>query len=279
MDIIDAHIYNPSTSLFKAKKSDPAEFWLYMCANKEACDLYKINRCIQKKFMGFNCPYGKINYEKGPTRRARAFSSWITDRKIKYKDTLDLLTGPENVLAKVGDYFYLPYAHMFFNSNLPVLGKDTILSSGKPFIHEKDFTVDLIMQLIRHRPQAMFGGEIRSYQEKELPLFLKHLSEQQPEVFKQVSTNVDLKNYLATFTNIGRKVLLSSLRAGVYIKPDKDKKEVWLWDGVYLISDTAYLAFTPVKFIEHSIKIKPIDGAVVKISDENQVDTNTIFIS
>ena len=39
MDIIDAHIYNPAMSLFKTKKSDPAEFWLYMCANKEACDL------------------------------------------------------------------------------------------------------------------------------------------------------------------------------------------------------------------------------------------------
>ena len=48
MDIIDAHIYNPAMSLFKTKKSDPAEFWLYMCANKEACDLYKVINVSRK---------------------------------------------------------------------------------------------------------------------------------------------------------------------------------------------------------------------------------------
>ena len=229
--------------------------------------------------MGFTCPYGKINYEKGPTRRARSFSSWITDRKNKYKDTLDVLASPENVLAKIGEYFYLPYSHMFLNSTLPVLDKTTILSPGKPFIHENDFTVDLIVQIIKHKPHAMFGGEITSFQNKELPMFLKHLSEKQPEMFKKVSECIDLTNYVSKFSNLGRKVLLSSLRPGVILTPKKDKKETWVWDGVYLYSDNAYLAFTPVSFEEHFIKIKPKENTHIEVTSEEQVDENTIFIS
>lgn len=37
------HIFTIQQCLYlKQKKSDPAEFWLYMCANKEACDLCEL---------------------------------------------------------------------------------------------------------------------------------------------------------------------------------------------------------------------------------------------
>lgn len=279
MIIIDAHIYNPAVSIFKTKKSDAAECWVYSCSSSDFCDLYKQKKCVQKKFMGFSCPYGKISYEKGPTRRARSFYSWISNKKELYKNTLDLLTYPENIMAKVGEYFYLPYAHMFLNTSLPVLEKSTVLSSGRPFIHEKDFTVDLISKIIKHRPTAMFGGEISTFQKKELPLFLKHLSEQQPELFNKLKIEVDLTKYISVFTNVGRKALLSSLRSGTEICPKKDSKEVWLWDGTFLCSTNAYLAFTPVKFEEHYIKIKPKEDSIIVITNENQVDDATIFVS
>lgn len=279
MNIIDAHIYDPSTSIFKTKKSDAAECWIYSCNNSDFCDLYKQKKCIQKKFFDFGCVYGKINYEKGPTRRSRNFYSWIRNKKELYKDSLDLLTSPENIIAKVGEYFYLPYPHMFLDTSLPVLEKSTIVSSGKPFIHEQDFTVDLVSALVKHRPIAMMGGEIKDYQKKELPIFLKHLSEQYPELFEKLNKILDLTKYTADFTNIGRKVLLSSLRSGVEIKPKKDSKEIWVWDGTFLWSTNAYLAFTPVKFEEHFIKIKPKPDAVIIVTNEEQVDTNTVFIS
>lgn len=276
MEIIDVSIYDPTKSLFKSKASEPAECRIYLCSNKDNCSLYKINKCIQKNFFVFGCPYGKVNYEKGPTKRARTFFSWLSERKTKYNNTLSVLSSPESVLAKVGEYFYLPYPHMFLNLDVPVLGKATILSSGRPFVHENDFNVNLIIQLLNHRPQSLFGGEITSYQKKELPLFLKHLSEQHPEMFKQVSSVVDIKKYIDTFTNIGRKALLSSLLSGTIIEKDQEN---WLWDGEYLTSSNSYLAFTPVTFTERFVKIKPVKNAVIKITNENQVCEGIVFLS
>jgi len=105
------------------------------------------------------------------------------------------------------------------------------------------------------------------------------LSEKYHDLFSELIKHVDITIYLKTFSNIGRKVLLSSLKSGTVIKPSKSSNETWRWNGEYLISTNAHLSFTPVKFSEHYIKIKPNPDETICIDNEDQVTTSTIFIS
>jgi len=174
MEIIDVRIFNPDKSLFKSQLK-PAECIIYKCKNKEHCELFKNSKCILKKIFSGNCPYGTIETIKGPTKKSKKFYTWLKEHTELYKDYLNLLSGPEKIVCKVGDYYYLPYAHISFDSSLPFLAKSTIMSSGMPFIHENDFTVQTILRAINHRPHAMLGGEITDYQKKRTTYIFKTL--------------------------------------------------------------------------------------------------------
>ncbi len=278
-EIIDVRVYDPTKSIFKSKASDRAECWIYSCSSKDTCSLYSFGKCVQKDMFNCRCPNGKVSHEYGPTKRARAFRTWISERQTRYAEFLNKLTTTEKLIAKVGDYYYLPYPHMSYESKAPFISNATFMSSGSPFIHEKDFNVKTIEMLLRHRPMAMFGGEITDYRLKEVPLFVKHLKEFFPDIFNEVSKTVNLQSYITSFSNIGRKALLSSLKPGTMLQPKKDKNETWFWDGKFLFSTDAFLGFMPVKFSDHYIKIKPLEKEVITITSEDQVCDGIVFVS
>lgn len=280
---VNAVVTDPADSLFKSNRNDRAECRVVLCSNSENCELFKRKECALLSILGSRrCPYGKQTYEGGFTKKARNYHSWRRERLDKYAGVLRKLGTYGSKIAVVGDYVFLPYAHMNMNKNMPVDDHSSIFNSGSHFVPREKFTVDVIINIMQFRPYALMGGEIKSYQSEVVPMFAKHLSEEMPDVFeKLVEKYPRAAEMLESFTNVKRKAYLRSLRPGVvitkYHDSDKLKTQHWHWDGEYLTSTDAGVSFPPVDFQECDIKLKPKPDVTVEITDDNQVDENTEF--
>jgi hypothetical protein len=167
--------------------------------------------------------------------------------------------------------------------DVPFENHGGFLANGDLYLHINNFTPENICKIITNQPQALFGGEIVSYQNNIIPKFITHLKERMPELFKSVC---ELDENIATrfstpISSIGRKALLSSLRPGVVITKYHDSYNLdtqhWLWNGINLVSTDVSLSFTVVEYDQISITLKPKENISVEITDDTQVDENTIF--
>ena len=169
--IIHAHIYDPSQSIFKTSKNERAECQTISCTNDE-CPLRKKYQChMNGGLFGNSCPYGRKSREKGLTRRAAGYRKWVADKKELYKD-VPYLSTPETKMQFIGEYVLLPYAHMTMCKEVPFLNHSAFIINGSPFVPLSEWTIENVVKLIGFRPQALFGGEITTYQSQEDPKFL-----------------------------------------------------------------------------------------------------------
>jgi hypothetical protein len=276
-EIIHAYIYDPSTpSLFKSGANEKSKLTTINCCNSENCGLFKRGQCSYLQSLRWDkCPYGKKNYEFGYTKRAKKYREWINEKKENYKD-IGSLSNYSKMMAVVGDFVFLPYSFMNMCEKVPFEHKGGFMLEGSLFLPLKDFTVENIKLLVEFRPQALMGGEITSYQKEEVPLFLMHLKEQMPDLYKSVCEISDVAKIKSEkITNIGRKARLFSLTPNVGKFIDIHKGE-WIWDGEWLTSLNSSASFMLVRDFEE-LKIKPIGNPLVTITDEQQVNENTVF--
>jgi hypothetical protein len=258
-------------------KNDKATFEYVMCNNSENCGLFKRGECSFCNFIGWHyCKYGKFTKEEGYTNKARACSKWVDERK-KRSEGVNRLKGASDVMAIVGDYIFLPYAHMTL-SDAPFLQKNLYLNKDNCFMLLSDFTVETIEYLINFRPQAMMGGAITSYQKEQVPKFVKHLQEIIPDLYKQLIEKYPSNSvYVDNYNYVGRYAKLETLTPNIGVFTDIHKAD-WIWDGEYLQSFNGKASFMLVdKYSE--IRIKPIPGQKVKITDNLQVNSKTEFLS
>lgn len=281
--IINVVVTDPADSIFKSNRNDAAECRITLCNNSENCQLFERGECaLHTSFGARSCPYGRPSYEGGPTKRAKKYRTWISDRKERHKDQFRKLGSYKDMIAVVGDYIFLPYAHMNMNKNVPFLAHGGVFANGSHMIPAKDFTPDMIANILSYSPQAMIGGTITSYQKEVIPKFVKHLQENMPDMFSDVAAIYpSIKEILTSYSYVGRKAYLHSLRSGVTLLKYHDtsnlKTQNWIWDGTYLSSIDTGLSFAIVEYSEISIRIKPKDGVTVEITSDDQVDNNTKF--
>lgn len=284
---IHAHIWSPSGfHFFKTSKKDPAKCVVYYCNNAENCSLLKKGQCIHGAVLGPRCPYGYVRNEVGYTRRARNFSKWISDKEKEYANVLGKVkSGPTDKMVVIGEWVYLPYAHLDMNEHIPILGKSCLFISGKPFIKIGEFTVEIIQKIVDFHPHALMGGEITTYQTEQVPLFLFHLKEVFPDLYKElVKLRPEyVKRYkLQIRESIGRKALLST------VSPCKimlGKDEAFEWDGKtlkgkkdYILGLSLYDENNVSAMEKIDIVITPSPKAVIVITDNSQVNTSTQFL-
>lgn len=281
--IVHAHVYNPQNALFKSNRNDKAECQIITCYNSGNCGLFNRGECATLTSFGFSaCPYGKKSFETGFTPKAMAFNKWISDRKDKYKDQLGKLKSYQRKMALVGEYVFLPYAHLNMNRALPFKHHGSAFSSGDNFIELAQFNVELIMSIINFYPQAMMGGEIVSYQREVVPKFVAHLREVFPDRYSDVVKHHPyIANIVSNLSPVGRKALLNTLRPGVIVTKYHDTPKLntqhWVWDGEYLTSTNAGVSFPIVDYDECTIRIKPKPNVSVQITSEDQVDDDTKY--
>jgi len=180
--------FTPHNALFKSSRKEKAEVQIVLCGRPDDCDLLKRKECTWRSSFGWHaCPYGMHRKYEGFTPKARAYHKWIDEQKKKYEG-VPFINSHTDVLAFVGDYVFLPYAHMDM-ADVGWIQKNTgFLGKGCAFLKKELFTPEVILQLINFHPQAMMGGEITSYQKESIPKFVKHLSEKCPELLKEAES-------------------------------------------------------------------------------------------
>jgi hypothetical protein len=275
---IHFHIFNPDNALFKEGRNEKAEVSLVTCCNFDNCDLYKRRECSYcATFSWHRCAYGKRSRYEGYSKRAKRFFSWIKEQKELYANVGNL-SAASNVMAFVGDYVFLPYAHMTMCESVPFLAHGAFLSDGNCFISKEHFTVENILKLVEFRPHALMGGEITCYQKEEIPKFLKHLSEKANDLFLEVIKKSEhAQSQFKLYSNIGRKAILQTLTPNIGKFVDIHEGE-WIWDGEWLKSTNSKASFMLAKKFKE-VRVKPDGNVEVKITDETQINKDTIFVN
>lgn len=270
--LIHAHIYNPCIpGLFKSGANERAKCFKITCS-AESCELLDRGQCARRFFLKGACPHGRTTEEEGPTKRAQRFSEWIAARRAATAG-IPCLDTPPDKLARVGDHVWLPYPHMDYLLTGRVFGPNDL------FVPATDFTPAYIAKLCNGRPHSLMGGEICSYQEKVIPLFVAHLEEAWPDLLAQVLPLSERAAELVGRPRVGRKALLRTLLpgAGAFARHEKDPA-AWAWDGEYLTATDAkaFPPFTPFGAVE--VRIRPALDAVVTTTEAGQIGPDTVFM-
>lgn len=272
--IIDWRLYDPSKSIF-GKKNDKASFTTVKCSNSKNCTALKEGKCVIWHGLGItSCPYGKVSKEYGYTVRAKKFLEWINQKKEIVKNIPQL--NELKTICVIGDYVFIPYPHWTLCSNITGVKKSSIFSSGEKFVSLQRFTTEFFQKLVVGKPQAIFGGEITSYQKKVVPKMVLHLEENIPLFFKQwkkdfpeTAKKFEIKDY------VGRKALVKTLKKGCLIK---HRKGLMTWDGEKIIFEDYNDPFMPISGKKTTLFIYPKENTSVEITDNSQVTPETKFI-
>lgn len=262
--------YNPCTSLFKASKSDRERITVYLCNNSENCDAYKRGKCIMLNGFGHRCPYGKIERREGYTKAARKCGELVNTMRAKYSD-VEYALKSLSFVCNIADYVFLnlPYLDNYQN---PFRPKD-FFACGDDVIQRDNFTPELVVELIKYKPYALFGGEIKSYQNEHIPKFCSQLKRHMPDMYKKVRDiypaieerieNIDYTDKRAkVMTLLPGKVKLST--------------NILEWDGKVIRGKGNQIIFWRLK--DEDLIIVPTKDTVVTIYDNGTVTDETELI-
>lgn len=278
-DIIHVHIYEPHKgSLFgRTPKNTKSELHIYSCEHKSECDAFKKGMCINiSNPFGAKCPVGKKTISCGFSQRARKYHETIKQWKETYKEFYHVLDRAPKRVTKVFGGWMLPYAHIAMNPHVPFKGKSGFFVTGVPFLHDEKMTSEIMDSIISFRPQALMGGEIKSYQEKVVPKFLHDFSENYPDIFtKLLGKNKIALARLENLNFVGRKAYLKTIKAGEQVTLASD---IWEWDGEKIYrKDNKFAIFEPCEWVSCYAEYIPDDKSTVKITNNEQVDAGTVF--
>lgn len=263
---IGAWVYDPTKNIFGDKGGKAALYEIF-CRDPNECDLYKhCGSCLLQGGLG-GCKFGDKRKTSGFTKRARNYHSWISarrDENAEYIGKLKPLNAFNRIFKAHGSY-YMPYSHM---DSTEFLSSDNNPISGK-WVAEADMTPDLLARICAHRPKAIFGGEITSYQKKEVVKFIWDLKKFYPDLFDELPEYQ--RGRASSKSVVGRKADITTLPpCSITISNNK-----WEWDGEFLTGSS--MIFPPVEgSIE--IRIKPNKGEAVTIEREDQFSPEVEFV-
>lgn len=224
MKPIKAWVFDPANSIFKEKVSEKAKGCIIYCKCPEKCELYAKDQCIAQSSY---CPYSRREVKIGLTRRAKGYFAWISQFKEKYKNVINKkMTLPEKMQYFI-DLVYIPMAYIGLNKHINFVCGGGYFSSDIPIIKRSDFNAELIKEeILKFRPEAMMGGYITGYQEREIPKFLKWLRDIDKGLFEEVKGIIP--DYFTSMSNVGRKAILQTLNPNVGTFKDIHGG-IWTW--------------------------------------------------
>ncbi len=279
-DVINVGLYG-GKGIFGGREK-PLEASVISCDKYKQCSFYQNNQCLAVRApFGDGCKFGSTSTIRGYTSRAMKYGEF--KRKWREHEHYNKLSHPPNKLGVIGDQVVFPYPYVRIKETEHgrIEIEDPGFGNSSSYIDQDKFTADLIYRICAFRPQAMMGGEIRNYQKKTVPLFLAHLEEVLPKKYE--SFIKAYPKFAKKIDYVGRKALLKTIKPSmVYKKSDSypDINSEWYWDGEFLTYKGGYVSsFSVITDYEiEQIKLKPSDKTFVNITNNDQVDKNTIFI-
>lgn len=261
--------YDPRNSLFKSGRSDREETTVYMCNNSENCDAFKRGKCIMLNGFYHSCPYGRTYKDKGYTKAAKNCGVLIRKNKEKYGNVA-YSKGDLRFICKIGDYIYIPLPHLSNYVN-PIKDKEFFVGNYD-MIRVSDFTPEFIIELLKFKPQALFGGEITSYQREHIPKFCSQLKRYMPDMFEKVKmVYPEIESKIQSIDYRGKYAKVKTLLPGK-IKLSTDIVE---WDGTVIKAEGNQISFWRLNKVP--VTIMPNEDTYVEIVDNNTVTEETEF--
>lgn len=136
------------------------------------------------------------------------------------------------------------------------------------------FDKEFVTAFLNFKPVDCFGKEIKVWQDKHLPNFLKNLKLRSKEIYKELLNYDEVKELDEFLSSKNEKAKVKTLNKG-FVKIDeimfKEDKCTAYWTG-----EVIEVTFNNNKSY-NKITIEPTDEMLVIIIDENTVNENTVF--
>lgn len=280
--IIHVHIFDASKPnlFYKPKKSERSELHIYKCKNTEGCDAFKKGQCINVgNVFGEWCPNGTRSKSQSCTVRAKGHYDQIKSWEETYSDYLNSLKSAPKKITRVNGGWMMPYSHITQNSKVDFKSQGGFMANGCSFLTDDQMTKENMISIIENRPQAVMGGEIRSYQKESIPKFIFDFNAEYPELFNKLIGDYErAKEILNNMDFVGRKAFINTLKAGCEVKFTHTKMH---WDGEKLFKEGSQMScFDPLKdgeFESARFEYIPNDKATIKVTSNDQVCSETRF--
>ena len=170
-------------------------------------------------------------------------------------------------------YTVLPY----LENNQVIQDKMNEIDSVNKFKFIKKelfFDKEFVTAFLTFKPTDCFGKEIKVWQDKHLPNFLKNLKLRSKEVYKELLNYDKVKELDGFLSSKNEKAKVKTLNKG-FVKIDeimfKEDECTAYWTG-----EVIEVTFNNNKSY-NKITIEPTDEMLVIIIDENTVNENTVF--
>lgn len=136
------------------------------------------------------------------------------------------------------------------------------------------FDKEFVTSFLTFKPTDCFGKEIKVWQDKHLPNFLKNLKLRSKEIYKELLNYDKVKELDGFLSSKNEKAKVKTLNKG-FVKIDeimfKEDECTAYWTG-----EVIEVTFNNNKSY-NKITIEPTDEMLVIIIDENTVNENTVF--
>jgi len=281
MEVINVGLYG-GKGIFGGKET-PLEASIISCDKHNECSYFKNGQCMAvRSVLSPSCKFGSVSTVRGYTSRARKYGEF--KRKWKDHEFYNRLSYPPQKIGIIDGVVVFPYP--FIRITKTENGKYSVdepalFSNSNSYIELEKFNSDLIYRICSYRPQALMGGEITSYQKEKVPLFLAHLQEILPEVFEKFIEAYP--KFGRKIDYVGRKALLKTINPSEISYYSRDYPRLtnhWYWDGEFLTYKSGYVSSVSVinDYEIETFKLKPSDKTVVKITSNEQVVSDTVFV-
>lgn len=271
-EVICFYVYDPNNAFFKSKSTDRYEVNIYSCSCCDQCQAYKLGCCLLKNGLwGERCPFGNRHRIEGPTKKAKSGFNFVMKAKEQFKySSVDREVKGKSLesvqcTCKIGDgsyiYINLPHLYNYVNPITEALGM-----TSEYVIPAENFTEKAVRTLLNFRPQALFGGEIETYQKKEVPKFVRDLKRNFRPLYDACVVGTPYEVYGNNIDYKGKKAFLKTLKPGDVVLDHK----VWHWDGKKLTIQGKVLMSWALD--DEVVSISPHDRTVVEICDNDTVD-------
>lgn len=256
------------------KSNDRERMEAFVCEYSGKCEMYEQGKCVCENLFGgwIKCPHSKFVKESGLTKRARNFG----DAACRWKERYHTDIQTENSrLCKCGNYIYLPYPHLnvWGNKVDDALVEDHFIPVGL-------FDVHMVEKIVNHRPRALMGGEIESFQKEEVPKFIQQLSENFPDIFKEFIEEhpEQVERFVSISQNhVGRRAYLHTMKDGANFYDCH--KNLWVKKDGFIVCENYktsihFPAGRKVRKCLHEIT----DDMVVEVRSNDFVSSETKFV-
>lgn len=255
-----------SGGLFGANdKERLTEVWLLSPEGESVVDR---GICPSLEPLSKNAPYFKVKKIDGYTKRARKYGTLKRKMVEKYPDLENKMSSKAPLIMPFGEYVYIDLLYIN-NYNNPLVNSEGFYNAQ--YVKKDKFTVDFVLKLLSYIPCDLYGREIKEYQEKELPKFMRELKIEYPKLYNQVWDKSDkLKKIDDEITYVGTVQKVKTLlpgkvrytRGGVL-----GESLVAYWDGDKLTGNLTYKTGEVEEF-----SITPTDDTEVVVLEDKVID-------